>query len=61
MAAQPKHAMTLQEIAESEGMTIGAVNTLLCRAFKKLRRAGLLMTARELADELERNRRGIVE
>ena len=53
MAAPLKHAMSLQVIAEREG-------ALITRALGKLRRQRLLITCRELADELERNRKGIV-
>ena len=56
MAAPLRHAASLQEIAAAEGMTIGAVNVLLGRALKKLRRQGLLLTARELSVELDRHR-----
>ena len=49
--------MTLEEIAEAEGLSVGAVGMLLSRALPKLRRAqGLLLTCRELAAELERGR-----
>jgi hypothetical protein len=61
MAAPIKHAMSLEEIAETEGTSVAAISMLLGRAFKKLRRSGLLITARELAIELDRNRKGIVE
>ena len=53
--------MTLQDIAEREGTTPAAINVFLRRAFRKLRAQGLVFTCRELADELERNRRRIVE
>jgi hypothetical protein len=53
--------MTLEEIAEAEGSTVSAVNICLRRALKKLRRQGLIFTARELAQELDRNRRELPE
>ena len=46
MAAPIKHQMSLQEIAEETGMTVGAVNVCLGRALKKLRSQGLILTAR---------------
>jgi hypothetical protein len=61
MAAPLRHAASLEEIAAKEGTTPRAIHTLICRAFKKLRRQGLIFTARELAQELDRNRKGIVE
>lgn len=61
MGAQAKHAASLAEIAAAEGTTVAAINVLLGRALKKLRRAGFLQTARELANELDRNRKGIIE
>lgn len=51
-----KFAATLEQIAQAERMSVGAVNVCLSRALKKLRRAGLLKSARELANELERGR-----
>jgi hypothetical protein len=48
--------MTLREIAEREGTTPAAINVLLGRALKKLRKRGLLITCRELSAILERNR-----
>ena len=56
-----KFAMTLEQIAQAENTTPAAINVLLSRAFKKLRRAALLCTAKELADHLEKNRREVVE
>jgi hypothetical protein len=50
-----KHAASLEEITQA-GTTTGAVNTLLCRALRKLRRDGLICTAAELACELESHR-----
>ena len=52
----PKDGMTLAEIAEREGVSVGAVHMLLSRALRKLRRQGLLLTCKELAEALERNR-----
>jgi hypothetical protein len=53
--------MSLEAIAEAEQMSVGAVNLLIGRALKKLRSQRLLITCREFATELERNRKGIVE
>jgi len=61
MAAPLKHAMSLEEIAKAEGTTVGAVNVLLGRALRKLRKQGLIRTSKELADELDRNRRESAE
>jgi hypothetical protein len=61
VGAPIKGEMSLEAIAAAEGTTVAAINVLLGRALKKLRRAGLLQTARELAAELERNRKGSVE
>jgi DNA-binding CsgD family transcriptional regulator len=58
MAAPLKHAMSLEQIAEAEGTSPRAIHTLICRALKKLRSQGLVFTARELAIELDRNRKG---
>jgi hypothetical protein len=57
----PTHEMTLEEIAEAEGSTVGAINMCLTRASKKLRQQKLIFTCRELAAELDHNRKGIVE
>jgi hypothetical protein len=51
--------MSIEEIAASEGSTPAAINVLLGRALRKLRREGLIFTAKDLADELDRNRKGI--
>jgi hypothetical protein len=48
--------MTLEDIAQVMGTSKGVVNNLLRRALKKLRRASLICTARELSLELDRNR-----
>lgn len=48
--------MSLREIAEREGMSIGAVNVLLSRAMRKLRKQKLICTAAELARQLDANR-----
>jgi hypothetical protein len=61
MAAPLKHAMSLEQIAEAEGTSPRAIHTLISRALKKLRRRGLILTARELAQELDRNRKAVVE
>jgi DNA-binding CsgD family transcriptional regulator len=61
MGAPVRYAASLEEIAEAEGVSIAAIHMLLTRALRKLRAQGLLITCRELADELERNRKGIVE
>jgi DNA-binding CsgD family transcriptional regulator len=55
------HAASLEEIAAAEGTTVAAVNMAINRALKKLRSQRLLITCREFAAELERNRKGIVE
>jgi Sigma-70, region 4 len=51
-----KHAMTLEQIAAAEGTSLRTINSAMSRAMRKLRRAGLLQTARELSIELEHNR-----
>jgi hypothetical protein len=51
-----KHQMSLAEIAEETGMSVAAVNVCLGRALRKLRKAGLLKTAAELARELDNHR-----
>jgi hypothetical protein len=56
VSARLKPAASLEEIARAEGISIGATRMLLTRALRKLRREGLLTTARALAAELERNR-----
>ena len=61
MAATLKHAMSLEAIAEMEGTTPRAIHTLITRALRKLRKQGLIFTARELAQHLDGNRREIVE
>jgi DNA-binding CsgD family transcriptional regulator len=61
MRQSPEPAMTIEAIARAEGISIGAANMLLSRALKKLRASGCLITARELAQELDRTRKGIVE
>ena len=61
MTARLEPAASLEEIAETEGMSVGAVRMTLTRALKKLRTCGLLCPVRELAQELDRNRKGIVE
>jgi biotin operon repressor len=54
-------AMSLQEIADETGMSPAAVRMLISRALKKLRSEGLLLTAKELAKDLDRNRRGCTQ
>jgi hypothetical protein len=62
MGAPVKHAMSLEQIAQAEGMSIAAVHMTLTRALRrKLRRQGLICTCRELAQALDANRKGIVE
>lgn len=61
MATPLKHAASLEEIAQAEGMSIAAVHMMISRALRKLRAHGLLCTARDLAIELDRNRKGNVE
>lgn len=62
MAAAPiKHEMSLEAIAEIEGTTVAAVHMCLSRALRKLRSQGLVFTCRELADELDRNRRTTID
>jgi hypothetical protein len=56
VAAPLKHSMSLEQIAAIEGTTPRAIHTLLCRALKKLRKAGLLKTAADLAAELQGRR-----
>jgi hypothetical protein len=48
--------MTLEEIAEETGMSLSAVSMTISRGLKKLRSQGLLITAKELAEHLARNR-----
>jgi hypothetical protein len=61
MAAPLRHAASLEEIAAIEGTTPRAIHTLITRALRKLRKQGLIFTARELAQHLDGNRREIVE
>jgi hypothetical protein len=61
MTRKTHTAMSVEEIAEETGMTVGAVGMTISRALKKLRTEGLLYTAKELAEELDRNRRGCTE
>jgi hypothetical protein len=56
MAAPLRHAASLDEIAAIEGTTPAAINVLISRALKKLRKNGLILTAAELARELESHR-----
>jgi predicted transcriptional regulator len=48
--------MSHEEIAEELGMSVSAVTMCLSRALRKLRSQGLLRTAKELAEELNRGR-----
>jgi biotin operon repressor len=59
LSARPQ--MSLQEIADELGTTKSAVNMCLVRAMKKLRSQGLVIKMQELADDLDRNRKGRVE
>lgn len=52
-----KFAMSVEAIAQAEVTSVGAVQVLLGRALRKLRRAGLICTCRELAEALDANRR----
>jgi hypothetical protein len=61
MSASIKPAASLEQIAEAEGTSVGAVHMCLTRALKKLRRQGLIITCRELAQMLDRGRKGLVE
>jgi DNA-binding CsgD family transcriptional regulator len=54
-------AMSLQEIAEHEGISVKTVNITLQSALRKLRHHGLALKMQELADDLDRGRRGSVE
>jgi predicted transcriptional regulator len=51
-----KPEMSYSDIAEELGLTVSAVHMHLSRGLKKLRRKGLLQTARELSIELEAHR-----
>jgi transcriptional regulator with XRE-family HTH domain len=48
--------MSLEEIGEREGLSPSGVRLVLTRAMSKLRREGLLVTCRELAEALDANR-----
>jgi DNA-binding transcriptional regulator GbsR (MarR family) len=56
-----KSAMSVQEIAEETGMSVSAVNMTISRALRKLRRQGIALTMRDLAQDLDRNRKGSVD
>jgi hypothetical protein len=56
MGAPVRHAASLEEIAQAEGVSIGAAHMLLTRALRKLRANGLLCTCAELARQLDANR-----
>jgi DNA-binding CsgD family transcriptional regulator len=53
--------MSLQEIAEHEGISVKTVNITLQSALRKLRHHGLVLKMQELGNELDRNRKGSVE
>jgi DNA-binding CsgD family transcriptional regulator len=53
--------MSLQEIAEHEGISVKTVNITLQCALRKLRHHGLVLKMQELGNELDRNRKGSVE
>ena len=61
MGAPVKHAASLEEIAQAEGISVGAAHMTLSRALRKLRREGLIFTCRELAEYLDRNRQESAE
>jgi hypothetical protein len=61
MAAPLRHAASLEEIAQAEGISVAAAHMLISRALRKLRRQGLIVTCRELAEALDAGRKGIVE
>jgi hypothetical protein len=63
VSARLELAASLEQIAEVEGTTVAAIHMCLPCALRKLRHEGLLITCRELAAELNRNRsrREIVE
>ena len=52
----PKPAASIAQIAKAEGLSDSAVNMVLHRALRKLKRDGLVMTCRELAKALDANR-----
>jgi hypothetical protein len=53
-----KAAVSLQEIALAEGISVKTVNLTLQSALRKLRSQGLVTKMQELADDLDRNRKG---
>jgi hypothetical protein len=55
------HAASLEECARAEGISVAAAHMLISRALRKLRSQGLVKTCRELAQELDRNRKAVVE
>lgn len=61
MTNLPKCGMSLKEIAEAEGISVGAVNEAIQRALRKLRNQGLMLPMQELAQELDRGRKGCAE
>jgi DNA-binding CsgD family transcriptional regulator len=52
--------MSLQEIAEHEGISVKTVNITIQGALRKLRHHGLALQMQELGNELDRNRKGSV-
>jgi DNA-directed RNA polymerase specialized sigma24 family protein len=53
--------MSLQEIAEHEGISVKTVNITIQCALRKLRHHGLVLKMQELGSELERNRKGVTQ
>lgn len=53
--------MSLAEIAQEEGISVGCVRMTINRALRKLRSEGITFKMQELGDELERNRKGSIE
>jgi hypothetical protein len=56
-----KPAMSVEAIAAAEGLSATAIRMVINRALRKLRGQPTVITAMELAQELDRNRKGIVE
>jgi hypothetical protein len=56
MGAPVKHEMSLEQIAQAEGISVAAAHMTITRALRKLRRQGLICTCRELSEALERSR-----
>jgi DNA-directed RNA polymerase specialized sigma24 family protein len=53
--------MSLQEIAEHEGISVKTVNITIQCALRKLRHHGLVLKMQELANDLDSRRKGSVE